>query len=166
VKSSTVLQVALNEEVDVYGNNIAVKRLLEKVEREQLLSKIAASGLLSKAQAAGISLSKVEPLLSQVADYPELLVLVEASGPEVLPILPKIVEFAPATLPLLAAAISVPTPAIAFAGVAALAAAGGAVVVIPDDSITSIAAQTLIVGLALPLAGVSFVGSAVLGKLK
>ena len=163
---SAALNIALNEEVDIYGNNIAVKKLLEKVEREQILSKIAASGLLSKAQAAGISLSKLEPLLAQAAEYPEILVLVEASGPELLPILPKIVELAPGALPLLASAISVPTPAIAFAGILALAAAGGAIVAIPDDTVTNIAAQTLVVGLALPLAGASFVGSAILGKLK
>jgi Protein of unknown function (DUF1118) len=166
LEKSIALKVTLNAEVDSLGNNIAVKRLLEKVEQEQLLSKVAASGLLSKAQAAGISLSKVEPLLAQVADYPELLVLVEASGPELLPILPKIVDLAPNALPLLAAAISVPTSAIAFAGFAALLAAGGAVVAIPDDSITNIATQTFIVGLALPVAGASFAGSAILGKLK
>ena len=96
----------------------------------------------------------------------EILVLVEASGPELLPLLPKIVDLAPGALPLLASAISVPTPAIAFLGVVALAAAGGAVVTIPDDSITNIAIQTLIVGLALPVAGASFVGSSILGKLK
>ena len=163
---TTSLNVALNKEVDSIGNNIAVKNLLEKVERDRLLSKVAASGLLSKAQAAGISLTKLEPLLAQAADYPEILVLVEASGPELLPLLPKIVDLAPGALPLLASAISVPTPAIALLGVVALAAAGGAVVTIPDDSITNIAIQTLIVGLALPVAGASFVGSSILGKLK
>lgn len=163
---SSSLNVALDKEVDAIGNNVAVKTLLQKVESSRLLSKVAASGLLSKAQQSGISLSKLEPLLAQAAKYPEILVLVEASGPELLPILPKIVDLAPGALPLLASAITIPTPAIAFLGVAALAAAGGAIVIIPDDSITNIAIQTLAVGLALPAAGASFIGASILGKLK
>jgi hypothetical protein len=163
---STSLNVALDQEVDKVGNNVAVKELLEKVQREQLLSKVAASGLLSKAQKAGITLSKVEPLLAAAAEYPELLVLVEASGPELLPILPTIVDLAPGALPLLATAVTLPTAAIGFVGIAALAAAGGAVYFIPDESVVDIAAQTLIVGLALPAAGAAFAGAAVLGKVK
>jgi Protein of unknown function (DUF1118) len=156
----------LVSDVDAFGNNIAVKNLLEKVENDRLLSKVAASGLLSKAQAAGITLSKVEPLLGQIAENPDILVLVEASGPELLPLLPTIVDIAPGALPLLASAVSVPTPAIALAGIIALAGAAGAVVTIPDDTVTNIALQTLIVGLALPAAGASFVGATILGKLK
>lgn len=165
-RRSTSLKIALDKEVDAVGNNVAVKDLLQKVEREKLLSKVAASGLLSKAQASGITLSKLEPLLAEAAEYPEILVLVEASGPELLPLLPTIVELAPGALPLLASAITVPTPLIGFAGIAALAAAGGAVYFIPDDSVVSVAAQTLAVGLALPAAGASFAGAAILGKLK
>jgi Protein of unknown function (DUF1118) len=165
-RGSTSLSVALGEEVDFIGNNIAVKDLLQKVESTKLLSKVAASGLLSKAQASGITLSKLEPLLAQAAEYPEILILVEASGPELLPILPKIVELAPGALPLLASAISIPTPIIGFAGVVALGAAIGAVVLIPDDTVINVAAQSLTVGLALPLAGASFAGAAILGKLK
>lgn len=144
---------------------MAVKELLETVERKRLLSAVAKSGLLSKAQKAGISLSKLEPLLELAASNPDILILVEASGPELLPLLPKLVDLAPPALPLLATAVSVPPPAIASAGIAALAAAGAALVLIPDDSIANVAAQTLIVGLSLPLAGASFVGSALLGKL-
>lgn len=157
---------SLDSEVDAFGNNVAVKELLQKVERERVLSKVAASGLLSKAQQAGITLTKLEPLLAEAAEYPEILVLVEASGPELLPILPKIVELAPGALPLLASAVGVPTPLISAAGVIALAAAAGAVYTIPDDSIANVAAQTLIVGLSLPAAGASFVGASILGKLK
>lgn len=155
----------LAAEVDQFGNNVKVKELLETAERQRLLTAVAQSGLLSKAQKAGISLSKLEPLLALIADNPDVLVLVEASGPDLLPILPTIVDLAPAALPLLAAAVSVPPPAIGAAGAAALAAAAAAVVTIPDDSVANVALQTLIVGLSLPLAGAAFVGSALLGKL-
>jgi hypothetical protein len=94
------------KEVDSIGNNIAVKNLLENVERSGLLSAVASSGLLSKAQRAGISLSKLEPFLALAAENPDILILVEASGPELLPLLPTIVDLAPGALPLLALAIS------------------------------------------------------------
>jgi Protein of unknown function (DUF1118) len=155
-----------SEEVDDIGNNIAVKNLLEKVQNQRLLSQVAESGLLSKAQAAGITLSKLEPLLKLAAANPEILILVEASGPELLPLLPTIVDLAPAALPILASAVSVPPPIIGAVGLAALAAAGAAVAVIPDDSVVNIAVQTLAVGLALPVAGASLAGAAILGQLK
>lgn len=163
----TALQARVyGSEVDSIGNNVAVKELLSDVEQKQLLSKVASSGLLSKAQAAGISLSSLEPFLYLASENPEILVLVEASGPELLPLLPKIVDLAPAALPLLASAVSVPPGVLSVAGVGILGAAGAAVVAIPDDSVTSVALQTLIVALSLPAAGASLVGSAVLGKLK
>ena len=131
----------------------------------QLLTKVAESGLLSKAQAAGLSLSKLEPLLQLAASNPEILVLVEASGPELLPILPTVVKVAPPALPLLAAAIQVPPPALAVLGLGALGAAAGVVYVVPDDTIVNIAAQTFAVG-ALGAAGLAgIVGSVVLGKV-
>lgn len=142
-----------------------VKSLLEKVESERLLSKVAQSGLLSKAQKAGITLTKLEPLLALAAEYPDILILVEASGPELLAILPSVVELAPGALPLLAAAVQIPAPLIGAAAPAVLAAAAAAVVTIPDDSVANVAIQTLIVGLSLPAAGAAVVGSAVLGKL-
>ena len=153
-------------EVDVIGNNIKVKELLEKVENDRLLSKVAASGLLSKAQAAGITLSKLEPLLELAASNPEILILVEASGPELLPLLPTIVDIAPGALPLLATAVSVPPPLIGAAGLAVAAGALTACSVIPDDSVTNVALQTLIVGLSLPAMVASFAGAAILGQLK
>lgn len=156
---------SLSAEVDAIGNNIKVKNLLAKVEDDGLLSKVAASGLLSKAQKAGISLSKLEPLLILASENPDILILVEASGPELLNILPALVDLAPGALPLLATAVSIPPPVIGAAGVGALAAAGAALLVIPDDSVTNVAIQTLVVGLAVPLAGASFAGSAILGKL-
>lgn len=155
-----------SDEVDAIGNNIAVKNLLQKVENQRLLTLVAESGLLSKAQEAGITLSKLEPLLELAASNPEILILVEASGPELLPILPTVVDLAPAALPLLASAVSIPPPAIGAAGLAILAAAGFVVATIPDDSVTNLAIQTFAVGLALPAAGAALAGAAILGKLK
>ena len=117
-------------------------------------------------KASGVTLSKLEPLLELAADNPDILILVEASGPEFLPLLPALVDLAPGALPLLAALISIPTPLIAGAGVGTLAAAFYAVTAIPDDRVANVALQTLIVGLALPVAGASFAGAAILGKLK
>ncbi|KAL7576337.1 hypothetical protein ACA910_018153 [Epithemia clementina (nom. ined.)] len=155
----------VNIEVDSIGNNIKVKELLQKVEDQRLLSKVAASGLLSKAQEAGITLSKLEPLLALAAEYPDILILVEASGPEVLAILPTVVDLAPGALPLLARAVGVPPSLLSAAGASVLAAAAATVVLVPDDSVASVALQTLVVGLSLPAAGAAFVGSAILGQL-
>ena len=153
--------------VDRFGNNVAVKELLIDIQDSGLLSKVAESGLLSKAQEAGITLSSLEPLLLLASEYPEVLVLVEASGPELLPLLPTIVKLAPPLLPLLATAISVPPALIGGAGVASLAAAAAAVVVIPDNSILQVAEQTLIVGVfGLAVPAISIAGAGVLTALK
>jgi len=157
---------SLADEVDAIGNNVAVKALLEDVESSGLLTQVAQSGLLSKAQEAGISLSKLEPLLALAAENKEILILVEASTPELLPILPKLVELAPPALPLLASAVSVPPVVLQALGLASLAGAAGAVAVIPDDTVVQVAAQTLavgVLGVAAPVA--AFAGSAMLGKL-
>lgn len=170
-RKSFVIQAAttdavLDTEVDTVGNNIAVKELLAAVEEKKLLSQVAKSGLLSKAQAAGISLSKLEKLLAFAADQPELLVLVEASGPELLPILPTVVELAPAALPLLSAAIGIPPAALQLAGLTSLAAAVGIVTTVPDDTAVQVAAQTLAVGvLGIAAPAAFFIGATVLGKL-
>jgi hypothetical protein len=139
---------------------------LVNIEESGLLTKVAESGLLSKAQAAGVSLSKLEPLLALAADNPQILILVEAAGPELLPILPTIVDLAPPLLPLLGAAISIPAGVISGAGLASLAAAAYAVAVIPDDTVLDVAAQTFVVGVfGLAVPAVSFIGAALLGKL-
>merc|ERR1712176_1116973 len=85
---------AVEADVDQLGNNKDVKEFLEKVQSTQLLSKVAESGLLSKAQKAGISLSNLEPLLNIINDNPDVLILVESTTPELLPLLPKIVDLA------------------------------------------------------------------------
>lgn len=142
-----------------------VKNLLENVESSGLLSQVAQSGLLSKAQEAGLTLSKLEPLLALAAENKEILILVEAATPEVLPLLPKIVDLAPGALPLLASAISVPPAVLSIAGLGALAGAAGAVVVIPDDTILQVAEQTLAVGVLGAAGAAALVGSSILGKV-
>eukprot|EP00525_Craspedostauros_australis_P008923 CAMPEP_0198114016 /NCGR_PEP_ID=MMETSP1442-20131203/5522_1 /TAXON_ID= /ORGANISM="Craspedostauros australis, Strain CCMP3328" /LENGTH=191 /DNA_ID=CAMNT_0043771229 /DNA_START=92 /DNA_END=667 /DNA_ORIENTATION=+ len=163
--STTPLAASLADEVDGLGNNIAVRDLLTQVESSGLLTQVARSGLLSKAQKAGLSLSKLEPLLALAAENKEILVLVEAVTPELLPLLPKVVELAPAALPLAAQLITIPPSALVGASAACAAGAVGAVVLIPDDTILEVAAQTAAVG-ALGAAGAaSFIGSVVLGKV-
>lgn len=156
----------MDTEVDTIGNNIAIKELLSSIEESKLLSKVAKSGLLSKAQAAGISLSKLEFLLEFAAENPDILILVEASGPELLPVLPTVISLAPAALPLLGAAVAVPPAGIQAAGLASLIAAAGIVVTVPDDTAVQVAAQTLAVGvLGVAVPAASFIGAAILGKL-
>jgi len=163
--STSLRSSSLADEVDTIGNNIAIKNLLTEVESSRLLTKVAQSGLLSKAQAAGLSLSKLEPLLALAAQNKEVLILVEAATPEVLPILPKLIQLAPPALPLLASAVAIPPGTLQALGLASFAAAAGAVIVIPDDTILEVAGQTLAVG-ALGAAGAaSLVGSAILSKI-
>ncbi len=153
-------------EVDELGNNIAIKNLLLRMEESRLLSKVAEAGLLSKAHAAGISLSKLEPLLLLASENPDVLVLVEASGPELLPILPTVVELAPPLLPLLAAAIAIPPAALQSLAAASFLAAVGTVVVVPDDTIVQVAVQTFAVGvLGVAVPAASLVGAFVLGQI-
>lgn len=159
------LRVSLAREVDTVGNNVAVKNLLTDIEKAGLLTKVAESGLLSKAQEAGLTLSKLEPLLALVAQNKEILILVEAATPELLPLLPKIAAIAPGALPLLANAITIPPFLLSVVGVGSLAAAAGAIIVIPDDTVLLVAEQTLAAA-ALGAAGAaSLAGGAVLGKL-
>ena len=152
--------------MDSVGNNVAFKELLEEVEQSRLLSQVAQSGLLSKAQEAGVSLSSLEPLLKLASENPDILVLVEASGPELLPILPGVVKLAPAALPLLATAISIPPVLLQAAGLGSIGLAAVILQVVPDDTVANVALQTLsvgIFGIAAPVA--SFAGAAVLGQL-
>jgi hypothetical protein len=162
LSASTTLPGA---EVDDAGNNVAVRDLLVNIEQSGLLTQVAQSGLLSKAQAAGISLSKLEPLLALASENPDILILVEASGPELLPLLPKLIELAPPALPLLAFLISIPPAVIQTLGLASLAAAVGTVVVVPDDTVLDVAVQTLAVGVFGAAAAASFVGASVIGTI-
>mmetsp|Transcript_20708 Transcript_20708/g.26805 ORF Transcript_20708/g.26805 Transcript_20708/m.26805 type:complete len:190 (+) Transcript_20708:60-629(+) len=124
-----------------------LSQTLQEVEDKQLLSKIAKLGLLTKLEKAGVKLSDVEPLLIWAEDNG----LVGAAGElqdDLLPLLPALISLAPLGLPLLAAAISIPS--IVFFALAAASLAGAYVLVgsIPDDSITNVALQTF---LAIPL---------------
>lgn len=143
-----------------------MKSLLEKVEGTKLLSKVAQAGLLSKAQASGITLTKLEPLLKLAASNKEVMILVEAAGPEVLPILPKIVDLAPGVLPLLGSAIQISPSALQTLAIGAVGAAAAGVYFIPDDSTALVAAQTILVGTCGAAAAASAIGSAVLTKIK
>ena len=134
-------------EVDSVGNNVAFKELLVEIEDRQLLSQVARSGLLSKAQEAGVSLSNLEPLLKLASDNPDILVLVEASGPELLPVLPTVVKLAPSALPLLASAISIPPILLQVAGLGSIGLTAVILQITPDDTVVNVAAQTLAVGL-------------------
>lgn len=156
-------------EVDNTGNNIAIKTLLNEVNSSGVLTKVAESGLLSKAQASGVSLSSLEPLLKAVGGNREVMILLEAATPELLslPILPKVIEFTPAALPLLAAAIQIPAIVLQLTAVASLASAAAAVTLIPDDTILEVAAQTILVatlGVLIPAA--SAAGSVALSKAR
>jgi len=160
----------VTSKVDSTGNNIAVKNFLESAENTKLLSKVAKAGLLSKAAAAGITLSKLEPLIILAAKQgilDEVLILTEAAGPDILPLLPKVVELAPQALPLLALGLDLQPATLQLAAVASAGAAFGIVSVVPDDTVVQVAAQTLAVatlGIAAPAA--SLVGATILGKVK
>lgn len=160
----------ITSKVDSTGNNIAVKNFLESAENTKLLSKVAKAGLLSKAAAAGITLTKLEPLIIAAADkgiLDEVLVLTEAAGPDILPLLPTVVDLAPQALPLLALGLDIQPTALQAAAVASAGAAYGIVTLVPDDTIAQVAGQTLavaVLGLAVPAA--SLVGATILGKVK
>eukprot|EP01083_Nonionella_stella_P103072 294122_1 len=81
---------AATSAVDSTGNNIAVKNFLESAESSGLLTKVAQAGLLSKAGDIGISLSKLEPIIiaaGRQGVLDEVLILTEAAGPEIIPLL-------------------------------------------------------------------------------
>ena len=123
-------------------------------------------GLLSKLDRAGVKLSTLGPLLKQ-ADSLGALKLVEGKGEQLLPLINLAVDSAPALLPLAGGVVNGgPTPLL-FAAFASLAAAVAVIGLVPDDSVTNIALQTL---LAVPLGaivpGAALVGAGVLSKLK
>lgn len=160
----------VTSKVDSTGNNIAVKNFLESAESTGLLTKVAQAGLLSKAAAAGITLSKLEPLIIAAAEkgiLDEVLILTEAAGPDILPLLPTVVDLAPQALPLLALGLDIQPSLLQGAALASVGAAYGIVSVVPDDTVAQVAIQTLavaVLGVAAPAA--SLVGATILGKVK
>tara|TARA_B110000305_G_scaffold207089_1_gene238418 strand:- start:921 stop:1400 length:480 start_codon:yes stop_codon:yes gene_type:complete len=156
----------LDVSVDDFGNNKIVKETLSSPSTKNLLSALSSSGLLSKAKKAGIKLSTLEPLLKEAGKNPDLLILVEAASPELLPFLPKIVSLAPAAIPLLAALVGVPSTALFGVGAGAVGAAGFLVTQGPlGDSFGAEAVQSFLAVVLLVAGGASFVGGKVLGDL-
>ena len=97
----------------------------------------------------------------------EVLILAEAAGPEILPLLPGVVEYGPKALPLLAIALDFQPSTLQALALGSVAASYGVVSVIPDDTVLEVAAQTIAVatlGVVVPAA--SLVGATVLGKIK
>ena len=160
----------VTSKTDSVGNNIAVKDFLESTESTGLLTKVAESGLLSKAAAAGFTLTKVESLISLAAAQgvlDEVLVLAEAAGPELIPLLPSVVEFAPAALPLAAVALQLQPGTLQGLAVASAGAAYAIVNTVPDDTVVQVAAQTLAAAtLGVVVPGACLVGAGLLGKVK
>ena len=160
----------VTSKTDATGNNVAVKNFLESAEQTRLLSKVASAGLLSKAAASGITLTKLEPLIITAAQkgiLDEVLILTEAAGPDILPLLPTVVDLAPQALPLLALGLDLSPVILQGAALASIGAAYGIVSVVPDDTVAQVALQTLAVatlGVAVPSA--SLVGATILGKVK
>ena len=134
---ATANRAAELSRVDSTGNNIAVKNFLTNAQETKLLSKVAASGLLSKAAAAGVTLTKLEPLIIGAAKagiLDEVLILTEAAGPDILPLLPTVVDLAPQALPLLALGLDIPPVALQAAALASIGAAYGIFTIVPDCS--------------------------------
>jgi len=160
----------VTSKTDEVGNNLAVKNFLEATQDTGLLSKVAESGLLSKAAKAGFTLSKVESLITLAAAQGvlnEVLVLAEAAGPELIPLLPSVVEYAPAALPLAAVALELQPGTLTGIAVASAAAAYGIVSAVPDDTVVEVALQTLAAAtLGAVVPGACLVGAGLLGKIK
>ncbi|GMH97738.1 hypothetical protein TrST_g166 [Triparma strigata] len=163
---STSLSIQIAE-VDATGNNLIVKKTLAKAQETGLLNKVYESGLLRNAKEAGVTLTSLEPFLKLASSNPDLLILVESAGPDLLPLIPTLVDTAPSLLPLLATLIKVPSGVLIAGGLASAGAAFGVVNIVPDDSVLNVAVQTLsvaVLGLAVP--GLSLVGAKILGDLK
>ena len=121
---------------------------------------------MSKLDKAGVKLTTLGPLIKQ-AEKLGALSLVEGKADQLLPLLNTAVDLAPALLPVAKGALSAgPTPFLLLA-VASFVSALAVVGVIPDDSVSNVALQTL---LAVPLGaivpGACVVGAGVLSKLK
>ena len=112
----------------------------------------------------------MEPLIILAAEkgvLDEVLILTEAAGPDILPLLPTVVELAPQALPLLALGLDIQPSALQGAAVASIAAAYALVNVVPDDTVVEVALQTLgvaVLGVGVPAA--SLIGAGVLSKIK
>ena len=66
--------------------------------------------------------SSLEPFLKLASENPDLLILVESAGPDLLPLIPTLVDTAPSLLPLLATLIKVPSGVLIAGGLASAGA--------------------------------------------
>ena len=143
-----------------------VEKVVTSLSKNKVLTKTAELGLLSRLEKSGFTLTTAVPLLVK-ADELDLLGVLEASSDKVLPLAATAIDLAPAALPLVKVAINTPAVVLLGGAAASAAAAYAAVTVIPDDSITSVAVQTLlVVTLGLIVPGALTVGGVVLSKLK
>jgi len=123
-------------------------------------------GLLTKLERAGFTLKSAAPLL-KFADDNDLLGVLEASSDKVLPLIGTAIEFSPALLPVAGAAIKLPPFALYGGAFLSVVSAAAVVYIIPDDSASSIAIQTLVaVPLGVVLPGAFGVGGFLLSKLR
>lgn len=122
--------------------------------------------MLSRLERSGFTLKTAIPLIV-LADDLDLIGVLEASSEKVLPLVATAIETAPLLLPVAGIALK-QSPITLFIGAAlSAAAAAGAVLAIPDDSVVNIALQTaLVVPLGAVLPGALGVGGVVLSKLK
>ena len=141
----------VNGLLEPYGSGVdpfaEIEKTISVVDEKQLLTKVAELGLLSKLDRAGLKLRDVEPLL-HFAEEEGLVGALGDVNDEILPLLPTLIGLAPLGLPLVKVALNTPPP---LFFVLAAASVGGAFVVssVPDDSVSSVALQTLI---SVPLA--------------
>lgn len=143
-----------------------VEKVVTSLSKNRVLTKTAELGLLSRLEKSGFTLTTAVPLLIK-ADELDLLGVLEASSNKVLPLAATAIDLAPAALPLVKIAINTPAVVLLGGAAASAAAAYAAVSVIPDDSIASVAIQTVLaVTLGVIVPGALTVGGVVLSKLK
>jgi len=121
---------------------------------------------LTKLERAGFTLKSAAPLL-KFADDNDLLGVLEASSDKVLPLIGTAIELSPVLLPVAGAAIKLPPFALYGGALLSAVSAAAVVYIIPDDSASSIALQTLLaVPLGVVLPGAFGVGGFLLNKLR
>lgn len=142
-----------------------VDKVVRTLSRNKILTKTAQLGLLTKLEKAGFTLTSAKPLL-KLADKYDLIGVLVASNEKVLPLIAKGVELAPSLLPLAKVAVNTQPTALYSFALASLAAAGAAIAVIPDVTVTDYALQTVLaVPLGVVVPGACVVGATLLGKL-
>jgi len=142
-----------------------VDKVVTTLARNKILTKTAQLGLLTKLEKAGFTLTSAKPLLKLADKYDAIGVLI-ASNEKVLPLIAKGVELAPALLPIAKVAVNTPPTSLYAFAAASLVAAGAAISVIPDVTVTDYALQTVIaVPLGVIVPGACVVGATLLGKL-